>query len=214
MSEKKEQEEKNRGFREWVKSVGKSVGSFFRKVFRKKRTEDAAETESNEDGSRGKQEGGETPEGRFLTGWTEVLSEKADVFTGLYAGLERVAAGRARKPANVLREWRTRTRYQWEGQSIQEITDQCLSPLDENNMPDECAKWARLLLQAAEAAGIEKDPAGALVLDERTATAYTEWDGTDLYMEDTVEVLTPAWYLNGKVIEQGQCRKERYDVEE
>ena len=59
---------------------------------------------------------------------------------------------------------------------------------------------------AAEAAGITQDAPGEAVLDELTANAYTEWEGKQLYLGDHVEILFPAWYQNGRVVEQGNCR--------
>lgn len=81
-----------------------------------------------------------------------------------------------------------------------------LVPLIEAEDRESLTKWANLLLEAA-AAGITKEEASTLTLTEDNADAYVEWDGNDLYPEDEIEVIAPAWYQNGKVLEQGQCKK-------
>lgn len=58
----------------------------------------------------------------------------------------------------------------------------------------------------AAAAGITKETSEKLVLTESNAADYVEWDGNELSPEDEIEVITPAWYQNGKLLEQGQCR--------
>ncbi len=80
-------------------------------------------------------------------------------------------------------------------------------PLIETQDRENLTKWACLLLDAAAAAGIRNEAAETLSLTNENADAYVEWDGNNLYPEDEIEVITPAWYQNGRVLEQGQCRK-------
>ena len=77
---------------------------------------------------------------------------------------------------------------------------------------EEYRKYARLLLETAAAAGITRDEPGELTLDELTTNAYTDWEAEQLYLGDRVKVLLPAWYQNGRVLEQGSC--QRLDEEE
>ena len=68
-------------------------------------------------------------------------------------------------------------------------------------------KWAECLLSAASAAAITSEPAQTLTLTECNVRDYAEWDGQELYPEDEIAVLAPAWYQNGNLLEQGTCRK-------
>ena len=147
----------------------------------------------------------ETPEDQFQVQWTAILQTDARLYNGLYAGLERVSGKTAKKPEKILKEWYSRTVYKWEESSIATLSGKTLAPAVESVDPDACAKWAELLLNAAHAAGITKETAEELELDETTIRAYVEWDGNDLYVGDRVKVLHPAWYQSGRVIERGHC---------
>jgi len=145
-------------------------------------------------------------EKRFLRGWTNVLMSDAKVYTGMYTSLARLADGEARKPEKVLREWVTRTTYKWEDAPITALTRRTLAPAAESGSAQDCAKWALLLLRAAQCAGVTKDrKETVLTLDDASIRAYAEWDGKEIYPNDTVKVVIPAWYQNGRVLEQGQC---------
>lgn len=148
-----------------------------------------------------------TTEDQFLQEWTSILTDHARVFNGLFGGLHRVQNGLAKKPEKVLREWCQRTHYKWENQPVDHLCREQILPLIEAGDPEQLRKWTYLLLDAAEAAWITKDEAVSLVLTEDNAEAYIEWDGNELYPGAEVEILSPAWYQNGKVLEQGQCRK-------
>ena len=155
----------------------------------------------------------ETPENQkaslekqFLERWTAALMERADVFNGLYGGLLRVQEGTAKKKGEILSEWWHRTRYQWDGQELTEFCRPVFEKLLAEESEEEYRKYARLLLEAASAAGITRDVPGKAVLDELTTNAYMEWEGKQLYLGDHVEILFPAWYQNGRVVEQGNCR--------
>lgn len=137
----------------------------------------------------------------FVGEWTSALKENAKVFNGLYGGLQRVVDGKAKKPESVIAEWWTRTRYEWENQPLTEISRECF----ENVSCEDLAKWASLLLNAAAGAGITKEQSKTIVLDEISSAAYVEWDGKEIFIGDTVKVMNPAWYQNGRVIEQGHC---------
>lgn len=157
----------------------------------------------------------ETPEVQFVNEWIQVLKESAKTFSGLYQGLIRIVEGKAKKPEKVLREWCARTRYRWEGKLPAALCEEWIVPLLEGEMQSELGKWAALLLQAAGAAGITRAKETRLLLDEQNVNDYTEWEGEPLYVGDSVEVMSPAWYQNGKLLEQGNCRKqEEADAEQ
>ena len=148
----------------------------------------------------------------FQREWAVLLTENARTFNGLYSGLARVQSGNSKRPEKVLREWCQRTHYKFEGQTVDMLCQENVQPLIAATDRDGLTKWANLLLDAAAAAGITKEETSSLVLTEINADAYVEWDGNELYPEDEIEVITPAWYQNGKILEQGQCRK--VDTEE
>ena len=50
----------------------------------------------------------------FLQVWTQALTERAEVFNGLYGGLRRIQSGTAKKKEKIIGEWLNRARYQWE----------------------------------------------------------------------------------------------------
>ena len=149
----------------------------------------------------------ESTESIFQREWTVALTENARTFNGLYSGLTRVQSGNAKRPEKVLREWSQRTHYKFEGQPVDMLCQENIQPLIAAADRDGLTKWADLLLEAAAAAGIVKEESSSLILTEVNSDAYVEWDGNDLYPEDEIEVITPAWYQNGKLLEQGQCRK-------
>ena len=146
-----------------------------------------------------------TPEDRFQAQWADILQANAGLYNGLYAGLERVRDKTAKRPEKILKEWYARTVYKWEESPIAAICGETLAPAVESADPEACARWAELLLNAAQSAGITKETAEELELDETTIRAYVEWDGNDLYVGDRMKILHPAWYQNGQVIEQGHC---------
>lgn len=137
--------------------------------------------------------------------WSFVLETNAKLYSGLYAGLVRVADGKAKAPQKMLREWYDRTRFKWENGEITKLCKHTLKPVIERGRTEECARWAMLLLRASEKAGIHREEAETLILDEKNAAAYTEWNGEDLFVGDTVKIMNPAWYQDNKVIEQGTC---------
>lgn len=137
----------------------------------------------------------------FLHQWTLVLKDNASVFNGLYNGLQKIADGKAKKPESVIAEWWTRTRYKWENQPITEISKKCL----ENAKGNDCVKWAKLLLKAAYDAEISKENNKEIILDEVSVRAYLEWNGNEIFPDDKVKIITPAWYQYNHVIEQGHC---------
>ncbi|MBR6164387.1 MAG: hypothetical protein IKQ45_00485 [Clostridia bacterium] len=141
----------------------------------------------------------------FVRAWRDTLRTNAKLFNGLYAGLVRVGSGNAKTPQKALKEWYDRTRFKWEDGEITKLCEKSLCPVIERSNPDECASWAGLLLKAAEAAGLQREEEKHLVLNEQNANSYTEWNGKELYVGDTVEVMLPAWYQNGELIEQGIC---------
>lgn len=147
------------------------------------------------------------PEECFVWEWTVVLNSDARVFNGLFRGLQRVCSGVAKRPEKTLREWCQRTHNKWENAPIDRLCREHIALPIENADREQLTKWAGLLLEASAAAGITQESAKTTVLSEKNAADYVEWDGQELSPGDTVEILAPAWYQKGILLEQGQCRK-------
>ena len=137
--------------------------------------------------------------------WVNVLRTNANVYVGLFSGLWRVNGGKTKKARSVLGEWSSRTRYHLAQTPAGRICERALHPLVEDAGSELYGKWAELLLRAAERAGIERESAAQIVLNETSTLAYIEWDGEVLYCGDRVKIMSPAWYQNGRVLEQGHC---------
>lgn len=152
----------------------------------------------------------ETAPDSFCMEWAAVLREDARVFNGLYNGLLRVQNGTAKKPEKVLREWCQRTHCRWEDQMVDNLCREHILPLIEVEDREALLPWANRLLDAAAAAGITRESAATLLLTENNAADYVDWDGYDLYPGDEVEILSAAWYQDGKLLEQGQCKKTQF----
>ncbi|MDO4618662.1 MAG: hypothetical protein Q4B31_03970 [Clostridia bacterium] len=139
--------------------------------------------------------------------WTTHLTRNARTYIGMFSGIQRLADGTAKKPDKIIKEWCTRTRYNFEESEVNELCMKYLLPLCEQGKGKLIKKWAVLLLDSSKEAGITKETAKELVLDEANVNAYIEWDGEELYTGDRVEIILPAWYLEGNVLEQGNCKK-------
>ena len=148
---------------------------------------------------------GESPEKAVLREWKRLLASDAKVYTGMFNSLRRVVDDAATKPEKVLREWCARTSYKWPESEAEQLCRKYLLPAAEAADAEGCAKWAKLLLEAAQGAGISPETAQELTLDDHTVIAYTEWDNQELYPDSRVKIITPAWYQNGGVIEQGMA---------
>lgn len=144
-------------------------------------------------------------EDQFQAEWTTVLLTDAKLYNGLFAGIDRVSHKTAKNPEQILKEWNSRTAYKWEDSPITELCQKTLVPAIESKDSQLCVKWAELILKAAQEAGITKETAAELELNETTISAYVEWDGEELYIGDRVKVLHPAWYQKEQIIEQGHC---------
>lgn len=139
--------------------------------------------------------------------WTGVFRENAAVYNGLFSGLLRVYSDSAKKPEKVLREWCQRTHYRWENREADLLCRQHILPAVESADREALKQWAELLLRAAAAAGITREPAQTLVLTPDNMDDYVEWNGAEPEPGDTVRVIAPAWYQSGTLLEQGQCEK-------
>ena len=147
----------------------------------------------------------------FIREWTRVLLSEADIYTGLYSGIAGVSAGTVKNSDKTLKEWYDRTRYNLKDEKILMISESTLKYSLDNSKPDEYLKWSKLLLKSISKAGIIRDEEKQLILTDTNVNAYVEWDDQDLYAGDSVEIIMPAWYQQGRIIEQGSCKLIKRD---
>lgn len=148
----------------------------------------------------------ESPDKRFIREWSIALSNHAKVFNGLFASLDKVSQGTAKNPSKVLKEWNDRSRYNLKDIPCVALMAERMKKYEQSPHPEMLKKLADLLLTAAIQAGIIKEKASSLTLNESNVNAYTDWDGEELYVDDSVEIMSPAWYQNGIIIEKGYCK--------
>lgn len=141
--------------------------------------------------------------------WKQTLISSPKTYIGLYSGIARVTARTAKKPEKVLKEWCIRTENQFGECKASDICHCQIIPLVEKGDKAKLKKTAARLLKAAKAAGIhtESEPK-EMILSEKNATAYIDLNDNELFEGDRVKVISPAWFQNGKLIEQGYCSKE------
>ena len=151
----------------------------------------------------------ESEEEKFIIVWRTAFTEHGDTFNGLYQGLDKVMHGKAKKPERILKEFCQRTRYQWEGKEVAALTEELIVPILDEDHREELKLWAERLLEAAAEAGISPGKTGEIILTEDNTKDYIDLNGEDLCEEDHVEVISPAWYQNGTLIEQGMCTKQQ-----
>lgn len=151
-------------------------------------------------------------EEQFVRQWTEIISQNIKVYNGMLSSMERVADGTAKRPEKVIEEWCIRTSNTCENESLELLCEKTLMPAVKSANAEECKKWANLLLKSVKSAGIQKDKSSELTLTDMNVKAYIDWEGTELYSGDRVKIITPAWYENGFVVEQGTCKIIRSDV--
>lgn len=139
--------------------------------------------------------------------WKEALISDASVYNGLFGALWRVAQGEAKKPEKVISEWCVRTENHFGSSRVTMTCRKKLFPAAACANDQKCRSYAQRLLKAAKAAGIYPEAEKEIILTEKNISAYIEWDGSELFDGDRVSILNPAWYQNGKMIEQGYCNR-------
>ncbi len=140
---------------------------------------------------------------RFYNGWCLVFKENAKIYNGMFNSLKKMSEGKTKNTDKIVKELCSRTEYNVKNidtKQLCEITQQKLCA--QNKKTD---KWMKLLMKAIDYAAIYCESEKRLVLDESNTNDYTEWDMNEICVGDTVEVLNPAWYQDGKLIEQGHC---------
>lgn len=143
---------------------------------------------------------------KFQKLWHKAFEENANMFTGLYNSILKIAGGNSKKPAKTFHELWQRAHLKWDEAPIDILSKQIFDNLAAKNSNKAYTKTASRLLKAMQKAGFVHDEINQILkLTSSTILAYTEWDGNEIYEDDVVSVMIPAWYHDGKVIEQGVC---------
>ena len=141
---------------------------------------------------------------KLLSGLTELFAEKPDSFKGLYNGLDRIFSGDTKKNFKALNEFYQRISYIHEYAHLTGMMEK-MCPSGQP-APKKLAKLGKIVRRAIENAGIThsaKDD--VIVLDNNTTMHYQAWNGEELYPDNRVKIVVPAWYSGGRLIEQGYC---------
>lgn len=148
---------------------------------------------------------------RFYKLWYSAFENNAKIYNGLYASVKRLYEGKARKPEKVVDELCSRTKYNVKEKGIEEFCDFASEVLLLSDGKNE--KWIKLLFLAITNAGISFETEKELIINENNILDYIEWNLEELNEGDKVEIMNPAWYQNGKLIEQGYCTVIKADKE-
>lgn len=122
------------------------------------------------------------------------IAAQAPLFCGLYEPLYQLAQGNPLSREAVWDEWRVRATHKELQRLLAVLTAYGQQPP---------AQAAGALLPLLEEAGIQREPDGQLLVDERTALRYGMLDGSDLTPGAAAQVLAPAWRQGDIILERG-----------
>lgn len=137
-----------------------------------------------------------------MTAAAECVKASPEKFEGLYEPVYRLIENPA-LPLSALREWNIRAGFLFADSRLEKLTKLCAESAWAKKNPQKAAK---LMMQCIEKAGVTReqlDETNTLCLSPLQASAYRALDGQLLYAEQTVHVITAAWYCNGLVVEHG-----------
>ena len=143
---------------------------------------------------------------RFIQQWKSLLTTNAISFKGLFRRLLCTFEKQGKRPQNSISKWYDRTRFLWPDNEINWLTQKTLVPVIIRDDAEECAFWAGIILQAAKEAGINRDDTNKLIVGKSELNNYFAWNGRRLRIGETVNVLYPAWYQQGQLLEKGYVR--------
>lgn len=139
----------------------------------------------------------------FYSGWYLAFKENAKIYNGMFTPLKRVLEGKSKNPEKVIKELCSRTLYNAENSDTQKLCKITAEKLSSQNKKRD--KWLSLLMKAVKDASVRCEEKDRIIIDETNINDYIEWDSNELNEGDIVEIMNPAWYQNGKTIEQGHC---------
>ena len=137
---------------------------------------------------------------RFSVECKKVLKSNAKSYDGLFTGVYKITMGNTKRSETVINEWYNRSKNCFPDSSMATLIEKILS-----RDPEGRIAIANAIMFATEKVKITKEKDEELVLNEKNMLAYSEWNGNDLYEGSKVKIISPAWYQNGKIIEQGYC---------
>ena len=133
--------------------------------------------------------------------------DDAEKLKGLYNGIERIAVGNGKKNFKPLFELYQRIQYMPKYSEITEMTKPVFEAKERD--PRILLAFGRIVFTAVGRAGINHDPSNAIItLDHKSVKNYSDWNGDQIYPDDTVKIISPAWFQNGCLIEEGFCIKD------
>lgn len=135
---------------------------------------------------------------------TQLFTKDAKKFNGLYKGFYQVAVDKNEKKVKALDEFYKRLSYLTDYEELTEILSVFFPTADKSFK--RLAKLSVIILDAVNAANIycsKKDE--VITLTNENASDYQDWDGEDIFEGDTVKIVSPAWYQEGILLEQGYC---------
>lgn len=130
------------------------------------------------------------------------ISAAPQKYEGLYEPVFRLMQN-PKFPVSALKEWNVRADYLYPGSSLAELTKFCAESAWSEKHPEKAAK---LLLNCIEKAGVTRetlDESNRLTVSPLQASAYRALDGHTIYAEETITVITAAWYCKEMVVEHG-----------
>lgn len=137
---------------------------------------------------------------RFSVECRKVLKSNAKSYNGLFTGVYKITTGNIKRAENVINEWYNRSKNCFPDSSMVTLIEKILSCDSEGRIA-----IANAIMFAAKKVNITKENDEELALNEKNVSAYSEWNGNDLYEGSKVKIISPAWYQNGEIIEQGYC---------
>ena len=143
----------------------------------------------------------------FLENYSNILENDAVLYTGMYQSVWKAVSGKKCNTDKIVKEWDARTRYKWGNSEIIASSEQMHEKLVEEDEKTANENYLAILFAAIKKAGIYVETEQNLIITEENVRAYKEWDDEELYVNDKVEIICPAWYQKGRVIEQGYCRR-------
>lgn len=132
----------------------------------------------------------------------QLLREAPEKFEGLYEPVYQLIQNPSR-PIPALKEWNVRAEFLYPNSELDQLTALCAKSAWSKKEPEKAAK---LLMKCIEKAGISReklDETNELTVTPLQASAYRALDGMQIYAEQTVHVITAAWYGDGRVVEHG-----------
>ena len=131
-----------------------------------------------------------------------LFTEKAESVNGLYNGLDRIFNGDATRNSKSINEFYQRLSYIPEYSDLYALM-QKKYPL-EDLTPKKLSKLGAAVSGAILHAEITHSSKGELITaDRETVLQYQAWNGEELFPDGKIRVVMPAWFQNGKLIEQG-----------